>query len=158
MRHLEIIPTILMALFSNEASSSCTVGNAFWLQATKGPRVTQPTQSDPTKVLVDWSNMLKKPECVDEFHIYVWRKDVDGILNQHRDIGPMSKTTTTFVVDQINPCVDYYFVVEYWENHKWGGQPTKAKSGKTLHRNPGNPLLISRDNVRIFHTIDLLRF
>ena len=40
----------------------------------RGPDVTQTTMSNPVTVTVCWMQIIKNPDCVDEYNIYYWNK------------------------------------------------------------------------------------
>lgn len=138
-------------LLAFKAEASCSSGYPSWKSASQGPKVTQPSTSDPTKIMINWAGMIKKPECIDEIYVHVWRKEVDGPLTGARQFGPLPKTTTSHIVSNFNPCVDYYIQVEYLEKSRWSGPPVKVKSGKTLFKTTATPVLQTADSVNFCH-------
>ena len=77
--------------------------------------MSQPNPSDPTRVRLDWGDLVKKPECADAFRVYVW-KDVAGrpssFLTPDRILGPLPTNATSYVVDNIDPCTPFGFLVK----------------------------------------------
>ena len=48
----------LFSFFVESVFGSCKLHDASW-ESNKGLMVTQPSKSDPTKVKIDWSNVIK---------------------------------------------------------------------------------------------------
>merc|ERR1712198_569539 len=62
----------LVLLAVGQSQASCFGKDTGFTSATAKPTVTQPSRSDPTKVMVDYSKILKNPQCADSFTILVW--------------------------------------------------------------------------------------
>jgi len=130
---------------------------ASWKSSLQGPKVTQPKSTDPTKVLVDWRGMIKNPECLDGFYIKYWRKDIDSMNAQAKTTSRIFKNTFSSVVENIDPCMDYYFSVEF-EVKPSLSRPFKVKGGKAIFKTTASPALVSTNptNVRVEYMYRIL--
>merc|ERR1712013_353694 len=53
------------------SEGSCFGRDASFTPGAK-PVVTQPSRNDPSKVMVDWSKIVKNAQCVDKFVVWMW--------------------------------------------------------------------------------------
>ena len=53
-----ILLILIFSCFFETVLSSCKLHDASW-EVGKGPTLNQPSKNDPTKVKVDWSNIIK---------------------------------------------------------------------------------------------------
>jgi len=86
------------------------MGDAKWKGA---PVVSQPSKTDPSKVLVDWKESIKNPSCVDEYYVWVWKQGQDK-KTQGKKFTISDNKVTSKLVD-IEPCVFYNFGLELYE-------------------------------------------
>eukprot|EP00090_Calanus_glacialis_P019961 TRINITY_DN3064_c0_g1_i2.p1 TRINITY_DN3064_c0_g1~~TRINITY_DN3064_c0_g1_i2.p1 ORF type:complete len:699 (-),score=174.03 TRINITY_DN3064_c0_g1_i2:66-2090(-) len=86
------------------------MGDAKWKAS---PVVSQPSKTDPSKVLVDWKESIKNPSCVDEYYVWVWKQGQDK-KTQGKKFTISDNKVTSKLVD-IEPCVFYNFGLELYE-------------------------------------------
>ena len=78
--------------------------------------MSQPSRSDPGQVLVSWDKIIKRPECVDRYRVWVWPEGTERnkgtkILVEEKK-GKNVATSKTVTVE---PCLSYKFLVELEE-------------------------------------------
>lgn len=116
-----------------------------WLTACKGkPTISQPSRTDATKVMVDWSKILKNPDCADSFTLLVW---ADGTQQIAATKFAVDKNTKSKIVD-VQPCVGYRFAVESHEKNTLGTKT--VTSGDQVFKSVGAPSSLNLDASR-FH-------
>jgi len=126
------------------AHASCFGKDVGFKPANAKPTVTQPSRSDPNKVMVDWSKILKNPQCADSFTVLMW---ADGTQKTSATKFQVDKNTKSKIVD-IQPCVGYRFAVEAHEKNTIGTK--KETSGDQLFKTAGASSNIRLDASR-FH-------
>jgi len=105
-----VLVVVSTLTWAGHVSARCNMGDAKW----KGPPVvSQPSKTDPSKVLVDWKETIKNPSCVDEYYVWAWKQGQDK-KTQGKKITITNNKVTSQVVD-IEPCVFYNFGVELYE-------------------------------------------
>ena len=72
------------------------------------PVVALVSKTDPTHVTVSWDKIISRPECVDQYNVYVWQarqdfKMADKLVIKEK-VGKNVATTATV---KIEPCVSY---------------------------------------------------
>jgi len=107
---------LLVLLAVGHSQASCFGKDTGFTTATAKPTVTQPSRSDPTKVMVDYSKILKNPQCADSFTILVW---ADGTQQSTATKYQVDKNIKSKVLD-IQPCVAYRYAVETHEKNTMG--------------------------------------
>merc|ERR1719320_2300388 len=85
---------------------------ASWKPGSK-PVVSQPSKNDPTKVMVDWSSIIKNAKCVDKYFLWVWPDGTQKTSPTTQKIE-LEKSTTSKIVE-VEPCLSYRFFVELEE-------------------------------------------
>jgi len=121
---------ILLLLFTclcYSVHGSCFGTDAKWEKVP--PRVSQPSRTEPNKVLVDWSTIIKRSRCVDKYFLWVWKDGQDKGMGKKYIIA--DKNTQTKVVD-IEPCVFHNFRVELEEDDS---SHTDIKASETARYN-----------------------
>merc|ERR1712002_73735 len=108
------------------------------------PVISQPSRSDPSKVMVDWSKILKNPQCVDSFNVVVW---ADGTPASSAKKYQVDKNTKSKIIE-IQPCVGYRFAVETNEKNTVGMKT--IKSGEQVFKTAGSSTSMRIDSSR-FH-------
>merc|ERR1711872_883942 len=88
--------------------ASCFGRDAGFTPNSAKPVVSQPSRSDPNKVMVDWSKIVKNPQCVDSYNVVYW---ADGTPATSAKKVAVDKNTKSKIVE-IQPCVGYRFAVE----------------------------------------------
>ena len=68
------------------------------------------SKTDPTRVTVSWDKIISRPECVDQYNVYVWQarqdfKMADKLVIKEK-VGKNVATSTTV---KIEPCVSYKY-------------------------------------------------
>lgn len=120
------------------SQASCFGRDTGFQPANAKPTVSQPSRSDPSKVMVDWSKIIKNPQCVDSFTLLVW---ADGTQPTTATKIQVDKNTKSKIVD-IQPCVGFRFAVETNEKNTLG---TKTlRSGDQTFKTAG-----ATSNIRI---------
>ena len=76
------------------------------------PLVSQVSRTDPQQVLVSWERIIKRPECVDRYHVWVWPEGTERtsragrkILVEEKEKGKKSVATSKTVT--VEPCLNY---------------------------------------------------
>ena len=76
------------------------------------PLVSQVSRTDPQQVLVTWDKIIKRPECVDRYHVWVWPEGTERtskvgrkILVEEKERG--KKTVATSKTVSVEPCLNY---------------------------------------------------
>jgi len=134
----EMLRLLLVLCGVAYSHASCFGRDTGFQPANAKPVVTQPSRSDPSKVMVDWSKIIKNPQCVDSFTVLVW---ADGTQATTATKMKVDKNTKSKIVD-IQPCVGFRFAVETNEKNTLG---TKTlRSGEQLFKTAG-----AAANVRI---------
>jgi len=118
--------------------ASCFGRDSGFSPANAKPTVSQPSRSDPSKVMVEWSKILKNPQCADSFTVLMW---ADGTQASTATKIQVDKNTKSKIVD-IQPCVGYRFAVETNEKNTLGTKT--VRSGDQLFKTAG-----ASANVRI---------
>jgi len=108
------------------SEGSCFGRDASFTPGAK-PVVTQPSRNDPSKVMVDWSKIVKNAQCVDKFVVWMWPDGTERI-GKSAVSKEVSKTTMSAIMD-MEACVNYRFAVELDEKEMTGN---KKFSGATL--------------------------
>merc|ERR1712123_557481 len=88
------------------------MGDASWNPGSK-PIVSQPSKNDPTKVMVDWTSIIKNSKCVDKYFLWIWPDGTQKTSSTTQKIQ-LAKGTTSKIVE-VEPCVSYRFFVELEE-------------------------------------------
>jgi len=112
---------LLFSFCLSHARGSCFGTDASWNPGSK-PIVKQPSKNDPTKVMVDWTTIVKNSKCVDKYFLWIWPDGTQKTSPTTKKIE-IPKSTTSKIVD-VEPCVSYRFSVELEEdelrgNHKF---------------------------------------
>merc|ERR1719312_98538 len=126
MRTLELL-LLVGACLCSTVDASCFGTDAKWEKAP--PRVSQPSKSEPNKVLVDWSTIIKRSRCVDKFFLWVWKDGQDK--GQGKKYIIADKNTQTKIVN-IEPCIFHNFRVELEEDDS---SHTDIKASETARYN-----------------------
>jgi len=125
------------------AHASCFLKDPGFKNALKGPDVTQkPCQyrsgCHTIDVNVCWMQIIKNPDCVDEYNIYYYNKLTQTLSTATKvhvgtkKSGRIDKSTHEHTVTGLLPNTDYVFLVEVVE------KTTKKKSGPTTFRTQGS--------------------
>lgn len=134
-----LLYSILLLCTAGYTQANCFGKDAGFSPANGKPSISQPSRSDPGKVMVEWSKIVKNPDCVDTYSLLVW---ADGTPPTGATRYSLDKNTKSKIVD-VQPCVGYRFAVETNEKNTLG---TKTeKSGDELFRTAGAPQTISPD-------------
>ena len=74
--------------------------------------VSQTSKTDPSQVLVSWDKIIKRPECVDRYNVWVWPEGTERtsragrkILVEEKEKGKKSVATSKTVT--VEPCLNY---------------------------------------------------
>jgi len=124
--------------------ASCFGRDAGFTPNNAKPVVSQPSRRDSTKVMVDWSKIVKNPQCVDSYNVVVW---ADGTPSTQAKRISVDKNTKSKIVD-IQPCVGYRFAVETNEKNSLGMK--SVKSGEQVFKSAGTSTSMRIDSSR-FH-------
>ena len=86
-----------------------TVLSIFKLQQ---PLVSQVSRTDPQQVLVSWDKIIKRPECVDRYHVWVWPEGTERTSKAGRKIlveekAKGKKNVVTSKTVTVEPCLNY---------------------------------------------------
>jgi len=111
-----LVRLLLLLSVAGYSQASCFGRDAGFTPNNAKPVVTQPSRNDPSKVMVDWSKIVKNPQCVDSFTVLVW---ADGTQQTTATKYQVDKKTMSKMVD-IQPCVNYKFAVESHEKNTMG--------------------------------------
>jgi len=124
--------------------ASCFGRDAGFTPNSAKPVVSQPSRSDPNKVMVDWSKIVKNPQCVDSYNVVYW---ADGTPATSAKKIAVDKNTKSKIVE-IQPCVGYRFAVETNEKNSLGMKA--VKSGEVVFKTAGTSTSMRIDSSR-FH-------
>ncbi len=94
-QHLRWLVCLFFA-FVVQVNANCKTHDAAW-DPVKGPLVTQPSKLDPAKVKVDWTSILTNARCVDEYFVYIWKKNTPK--ETAIKVPATNKTATSFLMD-----------------------------------------------------------
>merc|ERR1712013_529542 len=122
---------LFLCLAILRSEGSCFGRDASFTPGAK-PVVTQPSRNDPSKVMVDWSKIVKNAQCVDKFVVWMW-PDGTEIIGKSAVSKEVSKTTMSAIMD-MEACVNYRFAVELDEKEMTGN---KKFSGEQLFKTAG---------------------
>jgi len=122
---------LLLCLAVLRSEGSCFGRDASFTPGAK-PVVTQPSRNDPSKVMVDWSKIVKNAQCVDKFVVWMWPDGTERI-GKSAVSKEVSKTTMSAIMD-MEACVNYRFAVELDEKEMTGN---KKFSGEQLFKTAG---------------------
>ena len=129
---------VLMAILAM-ANANCKMHDAKWKKNSKGPSVTQPSKTDPSRVMLAWDKILENSRCVDEFTIFYWKSGESKERGQ-RKVVP--KSSTSAIIDVV-PCVSHHFQVEYMEHDLMGRE--RKLSAKSTFKTVGMPQILDQD-------------
>jgi len=110
------LTAILLAALAAAAHGSCFGKDVGFSSSSAKPLVSQPSRNDATKVMVDWSKIIKNGQCADSFNVLVW---ADGMPVSTATKYPIAKNTMSKIVE-IQPCMGYRFAVESLEKNALG--------------------------------------
>ena len=82
------------------------------------PVVSQTSKTDPSQVLVSWDKIIKRPECVDRYNVWVWPEGTErsgGTKVVVQEKGKDGKSVATSKTVSVEPCLNYKFLVELEE-------------------------------------------
>ena len=70
------------------------------------------SRTNPTEVLVSWDKIIKRPECVDRYRVYVWpegtqRTGKAAVKVLVEEKGKDRKTVVTSKIVTVEPCLNY---------------------------------------------------
>ena len=74
--------------------------------------MSQVSRTDPQSVLVSWDKIIKRPECVDRYNVWVWPEGTERTSQAGRKImveekGPGGKNVATAKTVSVEPCLNY---------------------------------------------------
>merc|ERR1711973_716173 len=135
---LEMLRVVVLLCGVAYTQASCFGRDSGFQPANAKPTVSQPSRTDPSKVMVDWSKIVKNPQCVDSFTLLVW---ADGTQATTATKIQVDKNTKSKIVD-VQPCAGFRFAVETNEKNTLG---TKTlRSGDQMFKTAG-----ATSNIRI---------
>ena len=82
------------------------------------PVVSQVSRTDPGQVLVSWDKIIKRPECVDRYNVWVWPEGTERTAGTKVLVEEKEKDGKTVVTSKkvsVEPCLNYRFLVELEE-------------------------------------------
>merc|ERR1712168_175605 len=122
--------------------ASCFGRDASWKTGGK-PVVSQPSRNDPTKVMLNWANIINNQKCVDKLHIHVL---TDGLPKTSATVINVDKTLTSSIVD-VDACVGYKFWMELEEKETFSN---RKPSSEAAFKTTAIPTIPSRLDVSKF--------
>ena len=74
--------------------------------------VTQVSRTNPTEVLVSWDKIIKRPEGVERYRVYVWPEGTQrtgkvAVKVLVEEKGKDRKTVVTSKTVTVEPCLNY---------------------------------------------------
>ena len=104
---VSLVVLVSVALLPHDALCACKAHDAWW-DRSRGPTISQPARTDPTKVRVNWNAIIENARCVDFYHVYAWKQ------GQTKEQGRKLRVDKAAVDVEVTvePCVTYYFAVE----------------------------------------------
>jgi len=130
---------VLLAVTLVQVQGSCFGTDASWNPGSK-PIVSQPSKNDPTKVMVDWTSIIKNSKCVDKYFLWIWPDGTQKTSSTTQKIQ-LAKGTTSKIVD-VEPCVSYRFFVELEETEM---RSTNKLTKETLFKSAAVAKVINLD-------------
>eukprot|EP00092_Neocalanus_flemingeri_P006157 GFUD01006628.1.p1 GENE.GFUD01006628.1~~GFUD01006628.1.p1 ORF type:complete len:588 (-),score=139.67 GFUD01006628.1:240-2003(-) len=143
---------LLLVIFEAQQCTASCFGKDAHFKTTDKPVVTQ-ASNDPTHVLVAWDKQIQRPECVDQYYVRVWPDGTEmakgqRILVAEKDPkSPKGKNVVLFKTVQIEPCVNYKFLVELEELDSITGKDLE-KTGEQLFKTAAIPKISNLDQNR----------
>jgi len=142
MTSLTTFLLVLLGVCLVQVRGSCFGTDASWKPGSK-PVVSQPSKNDPTKVMVDWSSIIKNAKCVDKYFLWVWPDGTEKTSQTTQKIQ-LDKSTTSRIVD-VEPCLSYRYFVELEETEM---RSTNKLTSETVFKSAAVAKVLNLDSTK----------